>query len=49
MFNNFFYGPSFGGGSDTSTYAGCYDRKALEEGRLEEWEEKEDDDKDTDN
>ena len=49
MFSNFFsYDPSFGGGSDTSTYGGWYDRKALEEGRLEEWKDKEDNN-DTDN
>ncbi len=36
------FGPRFGAGSDTSTYAGCYDRKALEEGRLEEWHDDED-------
>ena len=36
MYYPFNFGPSFGGGQDTSTYGGCYDRKAFEEGRLEE-------------
>ncbi len=45
----FSYGPSFaGGGSDTSTYGRCYDRKAFEEGRLEEYREEDDNENEED-